>query len=365
LNAIIGFTEQLSATQLDEEQKRELEIINSASKHLLGLVNDVLDLSKIEAEKITFEKIAFDPKEQVTEAVEFFKPKIHDKDLTYTLEFEKDMPKSLIGDPLRLKQVILNLLSNSVKFTSTGGIRVLVSAQMPPHDVGVIFINISVEDTGIGISQNMVDKVFDNFVQADSSINRKFGGTGLGLSITKKIIELQGGSIKVSSEVGKGTKISFRIPYRINKAAEVKKEAEEKYEPSIAIGKRVLIADDEAFNRALLITILKRWNIQYDEAENGKQVLEKLAKEDYDIILMDVRMPEISGIEASQQIRKLSDDVKRRVPIIALTAAVDEEKRRECLNAGMNNLLTKPYKEAKLLKIIEQTITNTPANEKI
>lgn len=366
LNAIIGFTEQLSSTPLNEEQKKELEIINSASKHLLGLVNDVLDLSKIEAEKITFEKIEFSPKDQVTEAVEFFKPKIHDKHLECTLQFEKDIPASLIGDPLRLKQVILNLLSNSVKFTSSGGVHVRVSAQVPPHDVGVIFIHVSVEDTGIGISKDMVDKVFDNFVQADSSINRKFGGTGLGLSITKKIIELQGGNIKVESTVGKGTKISFRIPYRVNSAKKVKKEIEEeKYVPTIAIGKKVLIADDESFNRALLITILKRWNIAYDEAENGRQVLEKLEKEDYDIILMDVRMPEISGIDASRLIRKLNDASKSRVPIVALTAAVSDEKRRECLNAGMNDLLTKPYKEAKLLKIIEQTIKNTRADEKI
>jgi CheY-like chemotaxis protein/nitrogen-specific signal transduction histidine kinase len=366
LNAIIGFTEQLGSTQLDDDQKKELEIINSASKHLLGLVNDVLDLSKIEAEKITFEKIPFNPRDQITEAIEFFKPKITDKHLDCSLVFEKEIPSSLIGDPLRLKQIILNLLSNSVKFTSEGGIRVRVSSKVPPRDVGVVFVHVSVEDTGIGISQNMVDKVFDNFVQADTSINRKFGGTGLGLSITKKIIELQGGDIKVESTVGKGTKISFRVPYRVNVAkVESKKESEERYEPTIAIGKKVLIADDEAFNRALLITILKRWNIQYEEAENGKQVLEMLEKNNYDIILMDVRMPEVSGIEAAQRIRLIKDPVKSRIPIIALTAAVSDEKRRQCLSAGMNDLLTKPYKEAKLLKIIEQTIQNTTANEKI
>ncbi|MGZ4042346.1 MAG: response regulator [Bacteroidia bacterium] len=366
LNAIIGFTEQLGATHLDSEQKKELEIINSASKHLLGLVNDVLDLSKIEAEKITFEKIPFNPKNQIKEAVEFFKPKITDKHLEATLEMENAVPTSLLGDPLRLKQVILNLLSNSIKFTSKGGIKIIMGSQPAPHDKDVCFLKVSIEDTGTGIAPEMIDKIFDNFVQADSSINRKFGGTGLGLSITKKIIELQGGEIKVESKVNSGTRISFKIPFKIN-TEHIEQVSDEKeiYIPTTAVGKKILIADDESFNRALLITILRRWNINYEEAENGKQVLDKVNRTNYDVILMDLRMPEISGIEASKIIRQLNDPVKSQIPIIALTAAVSDEKRKECLKAGMNDLLTKPYKEAKLLKIIEQTIEKTKANEKI
>lgn len=363
LNAIIGFTEQLGATKLDEEQKKELEIIGSASKHLLSLVNDVLDLSKIEAEKVTFEKIEFNPKEQITEAVEFFKPKITDKNLTATLEIGQNLPASLLGDPLRLKQVLLNLLSNSVKFTNSGGVKIIVSADL--IDGGRANLTVSVQDTGIGIAENMVHKVFENFVQADSSIIRKYGGTGLGLSITKKIVELQGGDIKVESTLNKGTTITFRIPYKINSEPVKEVVTEEKYIPSVAKGKKILIADDEAFNRALLITILKRWDIKYEEAENGKQVLELVKSNDYDLILMDLRMPEVSGIEATEHIRKMDAKIKKSVPIIALTAAVSDEKRKKCLDAGMNDLLTKPYKEAKLLKLIEQTILNTTANEKV
>lgn len=363
LNAIIGFTEQLSSTELTGEQKKELEIINSASRHLLNLVNDVLDLSKIEAEKVTFEKIIFSPKDHITEAVEFFKQKIIDKNLYASLIIEDNIPESVIGDPLRLKQVLLNLLSNAVKFTNSGGIKILVSAENIDGDRSNI--SVAVEDTGIGIAENMIDKVFENFVQADSSIIRKYGGTGLGLSITKRIIELQGGDIKVQSALNIGTKITFRIPYKINLEPVKVAAAEEKYFPTIACGKKILIADDETFNRALLITILKRWDIQYDEAENGRQVLELVSKNDYDLILMDLRMPEISGIEATEKIRKMSDKVKSNVPIIALTAAVSDEKRKKCMDAGMNDLLTKPYKEAKLLRIIEQTISKTKANEKV
>ncbi|MGZ4089364.1 MAG: ATP-binding response regulator, partial [Bacteroidia bacterium] len=192
------------------------------------------------------------------------------------------------------------------------------------------------------------------------------GGTGLGLSITKKIIELQGGEIKVESKVNSGTRISFKIPFKIN-TEHIEQVSDEKeiYIPTTAVGKKILIADDESFNRALLITILRRWNINYEEAENGKQVLDKVNRTNYDVILMDLRMPEISGIEASKIIRQLNDPVKSQIPIIALTAAVSDEKRKECLKAGMNDLLTKPYKEAKLLKIIEQIIEKTKANEKI
>lgn len=366
LNAIIGFTEQLGETQLDAEQKNELDIINSASKHLLGLVNDVLDLSKIEAEKITFEKIVFNPKELISESVQFFKPKITDKNLEASLTIEKGIPESVIGDPLRLKQIILNLLSNSIKFTAQGGIKINVSSYPAPQDPQVVYLNVSIEDTGIGIPPEMVDKVFDNFVQADSSINRKFGGTGLGLSITKKIVELQGGDIKVESVFNKGTTITFCVPFLTNREhLATYNENTEKYIPTLVEGKRILIADDEAFNRALLITILKRWGVLYDEAENGTRALELVDKNNYDIILMDLRMPEISGIEASTKIRQLSDVRKSSTPIIALTAAVSEEKRKECMDAGMNDVLTKPYKEAKLLKLIEQTISKNKLHEKI
>jgi signal transduction histidine kinase/CHASE3 domain sensor protein len=365
LNAIIGFSEQLQTSHLNEEQKKQIDIVNAAAKHLLNLVNDVLDLSKIESEKINFEKIPFNPKEQIEEAVKFLSPKITDKGLTTTLTFDKNIPESLIGDPLRLKQVILNLLGNSIKFTSMGGIKISVAATDNTSITGKMDLIVVIEDTGIGIAENMIDKIFDNFIQADSSIIRKYGGTGLGLSITKKIIELQYGEIKLESKLNKGTRVTFKIPYNFNPVGKKDNQPEEKYMPTIVKGKRVLIADDEPFNRVLLTTILKRWDIQYDEAENGNQVLELVRRNDYDIVLMDVRMPEVSGIDATKQIRQFEDKSKANVPIIALTAAVFEEKRRSCMEAGMNGMITKPFKEAELLKLIENILIKTRENEKV
>ncbi|MCE3259921.1 MAG: luxQ 1 [Bacteroidetes bacterium] len=365
LNAITGFTEQLQASPLNEEHKKQVDIVHSASKHLLNLINDVLDLSKIESEKINFEKIAFSPREQIEEAVKFLNPKVIDKGLSTELTFDDTVPDSVIGDPLRLKQVILNLLGNSIKFTSQGGIRISVSATRRDASNKATIIVI-LEDTGIGIAEHMIDKIFDNFTQADSSIIRKYGGTGLGLSITKKIIELQNGDIKLESKINKGTRVTFRIPYELDLAGKkVQEPTEEKYMPTIVRGKKVLIADDELFNRVLLTTILKRWDIQYDQAENGNQVLDMVQKNDYDVVLMDVRMPEVSGIDATKQIRKFSDKRKANVPIIALTAAVFEEKRKSCMEAGMNGMITKPFKEAELLKLIETILIKTHENEKV
>jgi signal transduction histidine kinase/FixJ family two-component response regulator/CHASE3 domain sensor protein len=355
LNAITGFTEQLQSSPLNEEQKKQIDIVNSASRHLLNLINDVLDLSKIEADKIQFEQIAFNPVEEIRESAELLRPKAAYKNIETNVIIGPDIPSSIIGDPLRLRQVILNLLSNSIKFTDKGTINLLVSALKDNQNHSEkINLCVSVTDTGIGISKDMLDKIFDNFTQADTSIARKYGGTGLGLSITKKIVELQGGEIHIESELYKGTKISFRIPYPVN-YSDVSKEPEsqENYVPVNAKGKKVLIADDELFNRILLITILKRWEIEYDEARNGKEVLEKVSTGKYDLILMDVRMPEVSGIDAARQIREMKHNRNCATPIVALTAVTSSEKRDLCLAAGMNDLITKPYNEKELIKLIE------------
>lgn len=357
LNAIKGFTEQLGQSRLDAEQKKQLGIINTASKHLLNLINDILDLSKIEADKIEFEKIPFNPVETVNEAVGFLKPRASDKKINTILDIHPSVSLIISGDPLRLRQVILNLYSNAIKFTKEGKITIRVFTQPVPASNGnKILLCFSVEDTGIGISENMIGKVFDNFTQADTSITRKYGGTGLGLSITKKIIELQSGEILVSSTLGKGSKFSVRIPYPVSEAAAPNKNSEEKISPvpATAKGKRVLVADDELFNRMLLTTILKRWNIQFDEAENGKEAVEKVKANTYDMILMDVRMPEMSGIDASVAIRALADHKKAAVPIIALTAVTLQEKKEKCLEAGMNELITKPYNEKELVDLMNR-----------
>jgi signal transduction histidine kinase/ActR/RegA family two-component response regulator len=359
LNAITGFTEQVLSSSLNEEQRKQVEIIHSASKHLLNLINDVLDISKIEADKIEFEKIPFDPLKEINEAAELLRPRAAHKNLALNLIYDKNIPGSVMGDPLRLRQVILNLLGNSIKFTNAGEVSVTVKVN-PLEAEDKIGFNISVEDTGVGISEEMLPKVFENFTQADTSITRKYGGTGLGLSITKRIIELQGGAIAISSELGKGTKISFSIPYAVNHTGvDAEPECPENFVPGGAKGKRVLIADDELFNRILLITILKRWGIEYEEVQNGKEVLEKLRDSDYDLILMDVRMPEISGIDASKMIRQMNDPKKASVPIIALTAITAGEKRDLCTEAGIDEVITKPYNEQELIRLVEKVLSRS------
>ncbi len=358
LNAIAGFTEQLKNSKLNTEQENQLDIINSASNHLVNLINDVLDLSKIEAEKIFFEKIEFNPVVQIQEAFNILKPKVSDKKLNIFLNFSADVPKILLGDPLRLKQVVLNLLGNSIKFTNEGYIQINVSIlKQEPVDSKQVILFITIKDTGIGISHDMQDEIFKSFTQADTSISRRFGGSGLGMSITKKIVELQCGKIKIDSQVNKGCTIIVEIPYGLAYSEiTTEKFNEEKYLTKLPAGKRILIADDEPFNRALLIAILKRAGLEYEEAQNGMEVMEKVNKNNYDLILMDVRMPEMNGIEASMQIRQLPSKEKATIPIIGITAVTSHEKKCLCINAGMDEVITKPYKEKELLKAMENIL---------
>jgi signal transduction histidine kinase/CheY-like chemotaxis protein/CHASE3 domain sensor protein len=358
LNAISGFTEQLQSSEIKDSQKEQLNIISSASKHLLNLINDVLDLSKIEAEKIFFEKITFNPVIEIREALSFLQTRISDKKLKLYSDFSANIPPAFTGDPLRLKQVVLNLLSNSVKFTETGFIKIGVSTlQNLNGDDSQAMLCITVEDSGIGVSPDMLEEIFENFTQADSSITRKYGGSGLGLSITKKIVEMQYGEIKIESKINEGSKVTVKIPYGVNSPSpELQKSCDQKYISELPKGKKILIADDEEFNRALLISILKRWDIGYEEAQNGKEVLEKLDKNNYDLILMDVRMPEMDGIDACRQIRKLKSRQKSGIPIIGITAGTSFEKKELCLKAGMNKLITKPYKEHELIKVIRSVL---------
>jgi signal transduction histidine kinase/CHASE3 domain sensor protein/ActR/RegA family two-component response regulator len=352
LNAIAGFTEQLENTKLDPEQKKQLDIVYAASGHLLSLINDVLDLTKIQTDNLKFEKINFNTRDVLHEAFNFLVSRAEEKGLDVSLKIASDVPNFVIGDPLRLRQVLINLFGNSIKFTQNGSVKIAVQSKVNEQGQQV-YLEVCVQDTGIGIATNMQDKIFDTFTQADTSITRKFGGSGLGLSITKSIVELQGGKINVESEENKGTKIIFVIPYQVCVVpAPSEAEKEERIDTTRLVGKKLLVADDENFNRLLLSAILKRYQLSWDEAENGRVVLEKVRANDYDLILMDVRMPDMSGIDATLEIRKMSEEVKASVPIIALTAAALEEKKEKCLSAGMNDVITKPFRERELMRAI-------------
>jgi signal transduction histidine kinase/CheY-like chemotaxis protein len=347
LNAIIGFIEQLLKTSLEKEQRNQVEIIKRSSDHLLSVINDILDFSKLEAGKVKIEEIDFELKKVVEETLSYMKPLAEAKKIDLIYKPDKEIPEVIIGDPVKLKQILLNLMSNAIKFTEKGSVQI-ESFSIFDDDDNFRF-KIRVSDTGIGIPKEKIASIFNEFEQADSSTTRKYGGTGLGLSITKKLIYLQKGEIEVDSEVSKGTTISITLPYRIGR----KKEKKEKLKDTlindrIFKNRSVLVADDNNLNRLLLTTILKKWNVTCTEAENGEQVLALLKNNTYDVILMDVQMPVMNGIEATIQIRKDVKSNSHNVPIIALTGNSSEEDRTECENAGMNEFISKPFKEQEL-----------------
>jgi signal transduction histidine kinase/CheY-like chemotaxis protein len=357
LNAIVGFSEQLLQSPLNEEQQNQSKIIHSSSNHLLEIVNDVLDFSKIEAEKISLEEIPFNPRKQVWKAIQLLNQKALEKNLEVRFTESKDIPHYVIGDPLRLRQIMLNLLSNAIKFTPKGHISVTLATKST-GEKNKILLTASVVDTGIGIAPSRIETIFESFTQADNSITRKYGGTGLGLSITKRLIDLQKGTIFVNSELNKGTSIAFEIPYLVDTKGTIHSHKGKLPVENKLAGTKLLIADDEVFNRVLISTIAKKYGMAYDEVENGAEALEMIRKNQYDVVLMDVRMPEISGMDAAVLIRQMADKTKAGVPIIALTATSSPEKKEKYIRAGMNEVLTKPFKEQDLLSTIENLLFN-------
>jgi signal transduction histidine kinase/CheY-like chemotaxis protein/HPt (histidine-containing phosphotransfer) domain-containing protein len=349
MNGIIGFTKILGGTKLDEDQKQSVEAINKAGESLMVIINDILDFSKIEANKMTFEQINFSLPKLVNTVIELFDPKAREKKIKLFCEVDSKINGHLIGDPTRLSQILINLVDNALKFTEKGYVKLTVSeVKLTDFHTSLQF---SVTDTGIGISQNKIDSIFESFNQATNETTRKFGGTGLGLTITRKLIELQGGDISVKSEVSKGSEFSFVIKYKkslggipINKV-ELKKQIT----PDFLKGKKILLVEDNYLNQRLAIKFFERWDKEIDIAENGKIGIEKIEKNNYDIVLMDIQMPEMDGNEATQYIRTKMG-AKSSIPIIALTAHATSGEEQRCLDMGMNDYLSKPFDADKLLE---------------
>jgi len=361
MNAIIGFTNQILKTDLNPQQREQLKIVQKTNDHLLRIINDILDFSKMQSGKFTFECVDFDPDKTVREVLELSEPLIKNKSIKINYKVSELMPELMVGDAGRLRQILLNLVSNAIKFTESGEINIKVDCTK--DTAGYFTFKLIVSDTGIGIPSGRLKEIFGEFQQADDNIFFKYGGTGLGLPITKKLIELQKGSINIESEEGKGTDIIITIPYMESLSKESLPKEIERNEMEFRLDKlKVLVADDDEYNRKLLHAILVKCNVQVKEAGNGKQVVEELIKNPYDILLMDIRMPEMNGIEAAEQIRKLSDPFKAEIPIIALTAVTSEEKRLRCKQAGINDFLSKPFKEDELFKKIV-SLTNKEKNE--
>ena len=346
MNAILGFTKVLLKADVGPKQKEYLDAIKSSSDGLLVLINDILDLAKVDSGKMTFEQLPFKMGISIFTMHQVFDLKIKEKNLELVKEYDNKIPVVLIGDSVRLHQILLNLLSNAIKFTSKG--KITVAVRLLHEDEENATIEFAITDTGIGISEDKLESIFENFQQVTSSSS--FGGTGLGLAISKQLIEKQGGTIVVKSKVNEGSTFSFTLVFQKTNAKFEVAKSEEVLKNEINVIK-VLVVEDVKLNQLLMKIILDDFNFKYDIADNGKIAIEKLQKETYDIILMDLQMPEMNGFEATEYIRKT---LKLKTPIIALTADVTTVDVEKCKAAGMNDYVSKPLDEQILYnKIID------------
>ncbi|TMI89176.1 MAG: response regulator, partial [Bacteroidetes bacterium] len=346
MNAIIGFTKVLLKTDLSAKQKEYLTAIKLSGDALIVLINDILDLAKVDAGKMTFEQTPFKMASSISAMLHMFEPKIQEKNLQLVKEYDNRIPEVLLGDPVRLHQIILNLLSNAVKFTTKG--KITVSVNLIHDDEKKVTIEFGVTDTGIGIPADKIGKIFENFQQASSATSRLYGGTGLGLSIVKQLIEPQGGSIRVKSKIDEGSAFSFTLDFQKTNA-DVEAEAEIlELIPEIK-NIKVLVVEDIALNQLLMKTLLDDFGFEQDIAANGKIAIEKLSQKNgdgtiksYDVILMDLQMPEMNGFDTTEFIRKTMNS---NIPIIALTADVTTVDLAKCKAVGMNDYIAKPVDE--------------------
>lgn len=355
MNAIIGFTKVVLKTDLSEKQKEYLNAIKLSGDTLIVLINDILDLAKVDSGKMEFESVPFKIKDSIVSMVNLFENRVQEKNLKFALIYDDAIPKIIAGDSVRLHQILINLLSNAIKFTSKGGIELNVKLLSKTSDsIKVLF---SITDTGIGISEDKIDKIFENFQQANSSTSRLFGGTGLGLAIVKQLVEAQGGTIQVKSELLIGSTFSFELTFqKTNEQPEFEIDVLEIKSEIKNI--KVLVVEDIALNQLLMKTLLDDFGFERDIAPNGKIAIEMLKEKKYDIVLMDLQMPEMNGFEATEYIRKT---MKSDIPILALTADVSTVDVEKCKAVGMNDYIAKPVDEKNLYsKMIGLVIKNAP-----
>lgn len=344
MNAILGFTDLLLETPLSHEQKDLVKPIKFAGDNLLSIINNILDLSKIENEEIAFERQSFHFRKILDQVREMLRHKYKEKGLFFNLEIEENIPAYLKGDAHRLSQILINLINNAIKFTESGGITVI--AKILDELEEKLILQIEVKDTGIGIPEEKLDYIFERFTQATEDTTRKYGGTGLGLNITRKLIELQGGEIRVKSELGKGSSFIFTLPFgRISDEEKIVSDDHQDANVSLA-GRRILLCEDTELNVKLAVKVLESAGATVDIASNGKEAIEKLKNPVYDVVLMDIQMPEMDGYESTYHIR---EKMGLSLPIIAMTAHSFVKEKEKCLKLGMNDYISKPFRKHELI----------------
>jgi PAS domain S-box-containing protein len=367
MNALMGFTNLLERTELTEKQKEFLKIIKTSGGNLLTLINDLLDFSKIEAGMLRIEATNFDIHEQIHSVDMLFRPKAQEKKVDFDVSISSKIPQMLNGDPTRVSQIVVNLLSNAFKFTERG--YVTLSAELFDDNTDYATIKITVKDTGIGIKSQELPRIFQRFQQAQDDTTRLYGGSGLGLAIVKNLAEAMGGFVEADSKIGFGSTFSVILPFKkaIQTATDTEKGTPQ-YKPDFAVKmdkkslesfnsqpkkSRILVVEDNPMNQRLASFLLTEWGYDFEIVEDGHQAINKVQTSDFQLIMMDIQLPVMDGYEATAAIR---NQLKSTVPIIATTAHAFAGEREKCLAAGMNDYIPKPLQEVEVLAIIQKYI---------
>ncbi|HZX26178.1 MAG TPA: ATP-binding protein, partial [Telluria sp.] len=365
MNGILGMTELVLQSPLTDEQREDLSLVQASALSLLTIVNDILDFSKIEAGKLDIEDVPFDLARLVAETARSMALRAQQKNLQLVCELPPDLPRTVKGDPGRLRQVLLNLLGNAVKFTGQG--RVVLRVDAGPEEDGRCLVRFAVSDTGIGIPPEKQKLIFEAFAQVDGSTTREYGGTGLGLTICRRLVILMQGSMELESAPGAGSTFRFTIPLRptgVSLQTALPEDWEQPLPPATAApvpppesgadGLRVLLAEDNPVNQRLAVRLLQKMGHRVHLVDNGLAALECAQRAEYDLIFMDVQMPGLDGLSVTRQLRQQEAGSGRHVPIVAMTARAMQGDRERCLEAGMDDYLSKPIDSARLRQVVAQ-----------
>ncbi len=370
MNSVIGMSDLLSRTTLSSAQKELVYNIQNSAECLLDLINDILDFSKIEAGKLELSETNFDLRSLIANTTEIMSETARRKDLTFSSFISPDVPKLTYGDQGRVRQVLLNLLSNAIKFTDKGGISICVNTL--EHLDGNNLVRFTIEDSGIGMNEETIQRLFSPFSQADSSITRKYGGTGLGLSISRSLVELMGGTISVESVEGKGSIFYFNIflgsPSQASASMPISDTLEDripKFDTPLFKNTLILIAEDQKVNQRLAMLQLREFGCEAIAVSNGKEAVEAAQHTNYAAILMDCQMPEMDGFEAARTIRRTEHESGNHIPIIAMTAQAMSGDREQCLSAGMDDYISKPVTSKKLAEVLRKWLPHFESDSDI
>ena len=356
MNGITGFSGLLLETSLSPEQREYTEAIRGSAENLLQLINDILDLSKIEAGKMTVEQIPFDLPGILKEVTALLKLKAEEKGIDLLLDYAPTVPRTLIGDPGRIRQILINLVHNAIKFTEKGSVSIRIECER--RERGTVNVRFSVADSGIGIPEEQLSSVFEKFTQGDTSTTRKHGGTGLGLTISKHLVEIMGGMIGLKSRSGEGSTFWFKISFPFRDEAETvqEEEKEDRFPPPAADGPvhaRILVVEDHKVNQKMIQRMLEKLGSSVEVADNGEDAIRMVEQGTYDLVFMDCQMPKMDGYEATSRIRRI-EGPSRLIPIIAMTAHAMAGDREKCLRAGMDDYLSKPIQKGAVLDMIRK-----------